>query len=344
MPAVTHEPELSATREFTIDTVAPAVTFTTLPASPTNRTSFPIEFSTSEPATVVCRRFAPGDEQGVVEPCAGWQANGLVDGEHRFEVTTTDPAGNARAVTERVTVDTTAPAPVEGGQDGVSRFTFAGEPGATFECRLEGPSLDTGFVACTSPKDYPNLAPGDYRFTLQTTDAAGNRASGTTTRSFTIARPPEAAPPEAAQPLPAPAPTPGVGERVVVRPVSGKVFVRRSGSAAFEELKASLAIPVGTEVDARKGRIRLTAEPAQGKQVQRADFYGGLFRVTQGADGFVHLTLTASWRRARSARPRRSRPASCGATARAASAPRASTARRPSGARSGSFRTPATGL
>jgi len=243
-----------------------------------------------------------------------------------------------------VTVDTTAPAPVEGGQDGVSRFTFAGEPGATFECRLEGPSLDTGFVACTSPKDYPNLAPGDYRFTLQTTDAAGNRASGTTTRSFTIARPPEAAPPEAAQPLPAPAPTPGVGERVVVRPVSGKVFVRRSGSAAFEELKASLAIPVGTEVDARKGRIRLTAEPAQGKQVQRADFYGGLFRVTQGADGFVHLTLTASWRRARSARPRRSRPASCGATARAASAPRASTARRPSGARSGSFRTPATGL
>ncbi len=68
--------------------------------------------------------------------------------------------------------------------------------------------------------------------------------------------------------------------------------MRERGSSAFVALDATKGLPVGTEIDARNGRIRLTSDPGRGRPVQKAIFYGGIFIVTQGSNGFVELRLT----------------------------------------------------
>ena len=49
-------------------------------------------------------------------------------------------------------------------------FVFTSEPGATFQCQLDG----GGYEACTSPKIYTDLARGSHTFEVFATDSAGN--------------------------------------------------------------------------------------------------------------------------------------------------------------------------
>ena len=42
----------------------------------------------------------------------------------------------------------------------------------------------------------------------------------------------------------------------------------------------------------RKGRVRLTAAATGGKAAHRAEFFGGMFVVTQASDGVVELALS----------------------------------------------------
>jgi len=59
-----------------------------------------------------------------------------------------------------------------------AKFKFtAGEPGATFECKLKGHDLDDAikrFGDCESPRKYTDLDRGKYRFKVRAIDAAGN--------------------------------------------------------------------------------------------------------------------------------------------------------------------------
>jgi hypothetical protein len=57
--------------------------------------------------------------------------------------------------------------------------------------------------------------------------------------------------------------------------------VRRPGSGEFVELDGSESIPMGSIVDAKRGRVRITAETRRGRPAQRAEFYDGIFRITQ---------------------------------------------------------------
>jgi hypothetical protein len=287
----------------TVDTIAPTVTITSIPPSLTNEFNFNIEFVASEPGvTFECEHLRPGSVDPEVSSCTPvWAFRELGDGTHRFEITATDAVGNEGPTARgEVTIDSAVPDPVEASVVDPTTFAFTpAEADAAFECRLEGPAGDSGFVPCTSPKRYPGLVPGDYRFTLRTLDAAGNHADANP-RAFSVARPQEAPPtptPTAAPaPKPAvtptPAPTPELGETVVVRPVSGRILVRLPGTTTFVELNRANSFPVGIEIDARKGRILLTSDPGNGKPVQRSVFYGGIFTITQSADGFVELKLS----------------------------------------------------
>ena len=78
----------------------------------------------------------------------------------------------------------------------------------------------------------------------------------------------------------------------MLRPVSGKVYVRRLGATTPTELSAPTAVAIGSEVDARKGRVRLTAAATGGKAAHRAEFFGGMFVVTQATDDIVDLALS----------------------------------------------------
>jgi dipeptidyl aminopeptidase/acylaminoacyl peptidase len=95
----------------------------------------------------------------------------------------------------------------------------------------------------------------------------------------------------AVTPPPAVAP-PVVGVNVNVTPVSGVVRVRLPGTASFVDLAALQSVPVGAEVDATRGRVRLVSA-AGGSVRQTADFYQGRAVVSQSR-GAPLTTLTLS--------------------------------------------------
>ncbi|MDA0138971.1 choice-of-anchor Q domain-containing protein [Solirubrobacter deserti] len=210
----------------------------------------------------------------------------LAEGPHELKVVAVDPDGRRGAVATHVwRVDRTPPAAtaVTAGEPGV--FTFAAdEPGVTYACSLD----DGAFEPCASPQTYAGLAPGAHTFRLRTVDAAGNATDSPAT-TFAVAA--VAAQTQTPTPTPAPSaapvtptatptPQPEAGETVVSRPVSGRILVKLPGFPSFVELRSIDDIPLGSEIDARNGRVQLRFESEPGK-VQIALFYGGIFQVTQ---------------------------------------------------------------
>ena len=87
-------------------------------------------------------------------------------------------------------------------------------------------------------------------------------------------------------------PPPVPGKSVVVKVVSGTVFVKYppgyvpraapAPPAGFVPFKGGANLPVGTQVDTRAGRIALTsAATTGGAKTQTSDFYDGIFQVKQ---------------------------------------------------------------
>jgi hypothetical protein len=67
----------------------------------------------------------------------------------------------------------------------------------------------------------------------------------------------------------------------VVTPVSGIVLVRLKGTRTFVPVSAATGVPLGSQVDVTHGRIQLTSVPRRGGKPQSAQFYAGIFTVTQ---------------------------------------------------------------
>jgi hypothetical protein len=281
-----------ATYPFTVDTQKPAAPVIVSPAAGANPlASHDVTLSgTAEPGATV-KVFKDGEAQGSTTATGGdWSltVHGVADGGYTFSATATDAAGNVSADSpaRTVTVDTTPPpADVTGGPSGATTdsapaFSFGSDPGTTFECRLDGPGGPGAYAPCTPPKAYAGLAPGDYTFFVRAIDAAGN-ASAPASRSFTVT-----APVQAAQ-----TPTPTFQQSVVVQPAGGKVLVRRKGTKTFVALDAAEGIPLGSEVNTKQGKVRLSSVPRSGGPVQTALFYAGIFVVTQ-TRGITNLKLS----------------------------------------------------
>ncbi|HEX6024923.1 MAG TPA: choice-of-anchor Q domain-containing protein [Solirubrobacter sp.] len=98
-------------------------------------------------------------------------------------------------------------------------------------------------------------------------------------------------PPTGGEPTPTPTPTPVANQTVVAREVRGTVRVRVPGSNRFVDLDAAQGIPVGSTVDAKRGRVEITAVPRPGRPVEKAVFYDGIFRITQSR-GITDLKLS----------------------------------------------------
>jgi hypothetical protein len=93
----------------------------------------------------------------------------------------------------------------------------------------------------------------------------------------------------AAQPVPPPV----TGVNVNVAPAGGTVLVRLKGSASFVPVTGLTNVPVGSELDLTKGRIRLTSTAAGGA-TQTAAFYQGRAVVGQTRAATPVTTLTLS--------------------------------------------------
>jgi hypothetical protein len=177
-------------------------------------------------------------------------------------------------------------------------FTFSGEPGSEFECRLDGPAGAGPWEPCASPKTYNALADGSYTFYVRVagTTAQATRAFAVATPAPSPPPPPPAAPPalpaQTPTPVPVPTPTPEPEYRrsVVAKPTSGTVRVRLPGTRRYVDLATLDRLPMGAILDAREGRVRLYAARSASGRVQAASFSGGVFRVVQRGS-YVELQL-----------------------------------------------------
>jgi hypothetical protein len=121
---------------------------------------------------------------------------------------------------------------------------------------------------------------GTYPVELDYTEGAGGQLSLTLTANGKSIAPGKPSPPEVARTVNAAA-------------VSGKVEARVPGTTQFVPVGTLTQLPVGTEFDTTKGRIKLTSAAGGGK-MQTAEFYGGRFIVSQkkAKSPITNLTLS----------------------------------------------------
>ena len=110
--------------------------------------------------------------------------------------------------------------------------------------------------------------------------------------------PPYELPTPTATPAPAVAPTPPpvpeLGRAVVIERVSGRVSFSRKAHHRLSPLTAPTRVPVGAEVDALHGRVRLTVARDRRGHVWRSLFFDGRFLIHQArvTGAITQLELT----------------------------------------------------
>jgi RTX calcium-binding nonapeptide repeat (4 copies) len=185
-----------ASRTFTVDG-APDTAITSGPSGPTSANTPTFEFSSTEGGSAFERKL---DDAADWTPCPSpHTAAALADGPHTIEVRAKDGAGNAdpTPASGSFTVDTTPPdtvitsGPAGPTSDSTPTFEFnaPGEPGATFECKIDD-AVD--WTACPPPHTTAVLSDGQHTFQVRAKDGAGNMDQTPASRTFTV----DTAPPD----------------------------------------------------------------------------------------------------------------------------------------------------
>jgi hypothetical protein len=212
-------------------------------------------------------------------------------GTYTFRALAIDTENGVDSISAPVTLTVTGPpapaissAPVSGT---TVTLTGTARPGVTISVR-EG-AAQVGSTTADVNGNWTvvltNVAPGTHLYTAVATDPAGNQSPASPPQTVTVAGPQPPEPP-ANPPLGSPPPVAGKTLGTVIK--SGTIKIKLPGTNTFVELAPGQQIPVGTTVDATHGRITLVAAGGQ-----RADFYKGIFKVSQtkGAKPLTTLTL-----------------------------------------------------
>lgn len=185
---------------YSLDRVAPgAPSIDSSPATPGNDVTPAWSFSSEAGATFICRIARGATVVADWMACSSAKSYDLSsnpDGTYTFSVRATDAAGNmGPARTSDYVLDTAAPStptivssPVSPGNDPTPRWTFSGDSGATFACRVtRGGTVVSDWATCASPASYDlsSQPDGTYTFAVRASDAAGNIGT-TATRDFTL--------------------------------------------------------------------------------------------------------------------------------------------------------------
>ena len=179
------------------DLMAPDTTITQAPDAQTNFTSATFSFTGSDNQTQV--RFECRIDAASFAPCTSPATlTGLSLGLHTFEVRATDFSGNVDPTPASHTW-TIEPLPVgippvttiDSGPDPTTvstsaTFTFsANEPGAVFECSLDGEP----FAPCSSPATYTGLGVGSHVLEVRAVDIEGLVDSTPASYAWTVGPP-----------------------------------------------------------------------------------------------------------------------------------------------------------
>lgn len=191
--------------------------------------------------------------------------------------------------TETFTVDLYANAVCDKYETGFEEFTLAGEG-------EEHLGSTTATTTPTGGGEFTASLPVQPQGTIVTATATRESDGATSEFSECLVAPAVTPkpPPQSGNPpatfLLAPPPTPENGEKVVVAPKAGTVFVTLP-SGKKVKLKEGQTIPVGSIVDATRGKVTLTSVNRKG-ETQTAVFFGGIFLVQQQeGSGLVVLKL-----------------------------------------------------
>ena len=203
--------------------------------------------------------------------------------------------------------------------DRTPTFSFSSsEPGSSFQCRVDGGA----FVPCSSPFTSPALSVGRHTFEVRAVDPAGNADPTPAAFSFVVVLPP-----------------PVLGRSFNVVPLSGRVYAslprgaRLSAFASadvfaaytspikgrrFVPLKDARQLPIGSFLDTRRGRARITSASTRKGKTFSGAFTAGVFQVLQSRKkkfkGLTELRLKGS--SFRSCRPARRSQAAYAALSR----------------------------
>src|SRR4051794_16091713 len=119
---------------------------------------------------------------------------GLTEAPHQFRVRAVQTTGGAGPIPDPTpaqhnwTVDFTPPeTALDSGPPALTNvkdttFAFSSEPGATFECSLNG----SAYAACTSPQAYNGLSDGTRNFRIRAVDAATNTDTSPVDVTWTV--------------------------------------------------------------------------------------------------------------------------------------------------------------
>lgn len=163
---------------WTIDTIAPGTTLTSVPPAADNSVIVSFEFESREDnVTFDCAL----DGGGYAACESGVEVGPIGDGPHSFAVRARDRAGNldASPAIHAWSIDTSTPdtqlisGPSGATSNTSASFSFVSPdagPGATFQCAIDGGM----FAACSSPHMISGLGEGEYTFAVRVRDAVGN--------------------------------------------------------------------------------------------------------------------------------------------------------------------------
>jgi hypothetical protein len=118
---------------------------------------------------------------------------------------------------------------------------------------------------------------GVFAVGLRVTDHGGLQS--TAARPLRVAAPPAG-------------PKPRLGRTAVLSAAKGRVRVRLPGTRRFVPISDAREIPNGTEIDARKGRARITVARNATGALDTSDFYLGRFRFRQASGPAPYTTLS----------------------------------------------------
>ena len=180
-----------ASRTWTVvEATRPETTIVAGPQESTSDTTATVSFASTEPGST----FECSLDGGAYAACTSpHELSGLSVGTHELRVVATDGDGDAdltpAAYTWTVVApDTEAPdtridtAPEDPTNLTDASFVFASEPGATYECALDGGA----WTACAFAMTYLDLAAGPHTFAVRATDASGNTDESPATHAWIV--------------------------------------------------------------------------------------------------------------------------------------------------------------
>jgi hypothetical protein len=251
---------------FATDTLAPQTTIVSGPSRTIATDGASFEFESDQAGTFECRL-----DDGAWAACTSPQSyEGLAEGTHGFEVRATDAVGNTdpTPAAQSFATDTEAPettitaAPSGTIPTGTAAFDFEAPGAAGLQCRLDGGD----WSSCESPRTYHGLGQGPHDFAVRGIDAVGNTDPTPASAGFAVDLGP---------------PKPEAGKSFNVEPVDGTVELQCPGEDEYSRLTSFKQVPMGCLVNTRHGTISLTSSKGASGDLQNADFWAGVFVVTQ---------------------------------------------------------------